>query len=191
MKFVVLVPRVVVNQDVAVQNRWHFLSHPAFNVHGTCKLSVTRHQTISSSLMRLDFLFDNAEWFHIISKNLGIALYGLVRFPNTWCILCFWRFWCMTLFAVISTPFYTLWACDTVYENTKAAMVHVTSTCDYKTSVFYIDDVFNVLRKLDVYAKGFQTMPVGFKTKLNSGLAFKIFNILKSQNDCCTSLSMT
>ncbi len=43
-------------------------------------------------------------------------------------------------------------------------MVHVTSTCDYETAVFYMDDVFKVLRNLDVYAKGFRTMPVGFKT---------------------------
>ncbi len=97
----------------------------------------------------------------------------------------------MTLFAVISTPFYTLWACDTVYENTKAAMVHATSTCDYETSVFYMDDVFKVLRKLDVYAKGFRTAPVGFKTQLICGLALTIFNILKSENGCYTSLSTT
>ncbi len=69
-----------------------------------------------------------------------------------------------------------------MYENTKA------STCDYETSVFYMDDVFKVLRKLDVYAKGFRTMPVGSKTKLNSGLAFKVFSILKSQNGCHTSV---
>ncbi len=70
-------------------------------------------------------------------------------------------------------------------------MVHVTSTCDYETAVFYTDDVFKVLRKLDVHAKGLRTVPVGFKTKLNSGLAFKIFNILKSPNGCYTSLSTT
>ncbi len=42
---------VVANQDVAVQNWWHFFSQPASNVHGTCKLSVSHHRTISSSPM--------------------------------------------------------------------------------------------------------------------------------------------
>ncbi len=53
---------VVANQDVAVQNWWHFFSQSASNVHGTCKLSVSHHQTINSSPMSL------------LSKNLSVSL---------------------------------------------------------------------------------------------------------------------
>ncbi len=37
-----------------------------------------------------------------------------------------------------------------------------------ETSVFYMDDVFERLNKLNVYVQGVRQIPVGFQTKLNT-----------------------
>ncbi len=52
--------------------------------------------------------------------------------------VCFFHFVCKFN---NGATFYEQLVCETVYENTTAATVHVASTCDYETSVFYLDDV--------------------------------------------------
>ncbi len=73
-------------------------------------------------------------------------------------------------FVIKSTgaTFYRLSVCETVYENTKAALFRVALICDNKITVFYMDDAFDVLSKPNVCVHGVRTIPVGFKTKLNT-----------------------
>ncbi len=75
------------NQDVAVQNWGHFLSQAESSVLGTCKPSISHHQANSSSFMRLDFQFANAERPHTIAMNLGVALLECYAFrtPDAFC----------------------------------------------------------------------------------------------------------
>ncbi len=92
--------------------------------------------------MRLDFQFTNAERPHTIAKNLGAILFECKAFltPDAF----YKELW---LFPICCCKFnneatsYELSVCETVYENTTAATVRVASTCDYETSVFYMDDV--------------------------------------------------
>ncbi len=145
---------VVANQDVAVQNWWHFFSQPASNIHGMCKLSVSHHRTISSSPM---------SW---LSKNLSVALlehYVFLKLDAFYEEFIFFLIFCYKINSEVS--FYALSVCETVYENTKPATVSFDLCND--TSVFCMDDVFELLSKLNVYVQGVRLIPVGFKTKLN------------------------
>ncbi len=54
---------------------------------------------------------------------------------------------------------------------TKAATFRVALICDNKTTVFCMNDVFEVLSKLHVYVYVVRTIPMGFKTKLNTFFA--------------------
>ncbi len=47
---------------------------------------------------------------------------------------------------------------------TKAASFRVAMICENETTVVYMNDVFEVLSKLNVYVHGVRTIPVGFKT---------------------------
>ncbi len=49
---------------------------------------------------------------------------------------------------------------ETVYQNKKVATASVNSTCEYETSVFYMGDAFEALRRLYEYVKGVRTIPV-------------------------------
>ncbi len=112
---------VVANQDVAVQNWWHFFSHPASNVHGTCKLPVSHHRTISSSPM---------SW---LSKNLSVALleyYASLKLGGFYKKIMFFLIFCYKINSEAS--FYALSVCKTVYENTKLATVRVALICATK-----------------------------------------------------------
>ncbi len=64
--------------------------------------------------------------------------------------------------------FYALSVCETVYENTKRTTVHVALICATKPRFFCMDDVFELLSKLNVYVQGVRLIPVGLKTKLNT-----------------------
>ncbi len=75
-----------------------------------------------------------------------------------------------SFFVIKSTveTFCRLSVCETMYENTKAALFRLALICDNKTTAFYMDDAFDVLSKLNVCVHGVRTIPVGFKTKLNT-----------------------
>ncbi len=112
---------VVANQDVAVQNLWHFFSQPASNVHSICKLPDSHHRTISSSPM---------SW---LSKNLRVALleyYAFLKLDAFYEELMFFLIFCYKINSEAS--FYALPVCETVYENTKPATVHVAFICATK-----------------------------------------------------------
>ncbi len=155
--FKALVVSVGANQDVAVQNWWHFFSQPASTAHGTCKLSASQHQAIRSSPKR---------W---ISKNLSVALFEYYAFLTQdafYNVSIFFYF-----FATKSTARQLSMHYQCAKLCRKAATFRVAMICDNETMVFYMNDVFEVLSKLNVYVHGVRTIPMGFKTKLNTFFA--------------------
>ncbi len=112
---------VVANLDVAVQNWWHFFSQPTSNVHGTCKLSVSYHRTISSLPM---------SW---LSKDLSVDLleyYTFLKLDAFYEELMFFFYFCYKINSEAS--FYALPVCETVYENIKPVTVRVALICATK-----------------------------------------------------------
>ncbi len=110
-----------------------FFSQSASNVHGTCKLSVSQHQTISSSPM---------SW---LSKNLSVALLEYYAFLTLDAFneefLCFSNFCCKIN---SEATFYALSVCETVCENKKTCHCQLSIDLCNETSVFYMVDVFEV-----------------------------------------------
>ncbi len=91
-------------------------------------------------------------------KEVRYCPFGMLRFPNTGCILFpFFSIFCCKFNN--ETCFYTLTLCKTATDP-------VALISDNETSVFYMDDVFEVLSKLNVHVQGVRTICVGFKTKL-------------------------
>ncbi len=144
---------VVANQDVTVQNWWHFFIQTASNVHGTCKLPVSHHRTISSSPL---------SW---LSKNLSVALLEYNAF------LKLDAFYEEFMFFLIFLLFNQQWGeflCiiglrNCVREYKTCHSPRSFDLCN-ETSVFCMDDIFELLGKLNV--QGVRLIPVGFQTKL-------------------------
>ncbi len=76
--------------------------------------------------MRLSFQFANADRPYTIAKNLDVALLDYYAFltPDP-----FYEEFPFLYFNNDPT-FYAVSVCETVYENTKAATVHVALICD-------------------------------------------------------------
>ncbi len=55
-----------------------------------------------------------------------------------------------------------------LHKNTKPATVRVALICATKPRFFCMDDVFELLSKLNLYVQGVRLIPVGFQTKLNT-----------------------
>ncbi len=111
----------VANHDVAVQNGWHFFRQPSSNVHVTCKLSVSHHQTISSSPM---------SW---LLKNISVALLEYYAFLTLDAF--YEEFLCCSIFCYkinSEATFYALSVCETVCENTKPATARLAFICATK-----------------------------------------------------------
>ncbi len=141
---------VVANQDVAVQIWWHFFSQPASNVHGTCKLSVSHHRTISSSPMN---------W---LSKNLSVALleyYAFLKLDAFYEEFIFFLIFCYKINSEAGFYAFGLRSCVREYKTCHSPRSF--DLCN-ETSVFCMDDVFELLSKLNLYVQGMRLIPKGF-----------------------------
>ncbi len=131
---------VSANQYVVAQNWLHFLSQPASTVLGTCKLPISHHHQQFVYETGLSIRQCRATPF--IAKNLGVALLECYAFrtPDAFCEGFLLFTICCCKFNNEATS-YESSIYETVYEYTAVASVRVTTTCDYETSVFYMDDV--------------------------------------------------
>ncbi len=78
---------------------------------------------------------------------------------------CFFLNFCYKINSEVN--FYTLPVCETVRDYKTCHSPRSFDLCN-ETSVFCMDDVFEVLSKLNVYVQGVRLIPVGFQTKLNT-----------------------
>ncbi len=162
--FKVLVVSGVANQNVVVQNWW-----PASTVHGTCKLSVSHHQAIRSSPM---------SW---LSKNLSVALLKHYAFLTQD------AFYDVSIFIFFFVTKSTVRQLSMHYQFAKlcrkAATFGVALICDNETTVFYTNDVFEVLSKLNVHVQWVRTIRVGLKTRLKIFFGISVACKRKRGND--------